>query len=67
MVFRNGGIIRNNEKWWIMGTQLKLCTCYKYLGLNLSTRGTWQKATKTLSPQTSKALFILTKIKKKHL
>ena len=40
MVFRNGGIITNNEKWWFIGTQLKPCTYYKNLGLNLSTRGT---------------------------
>ena len=35
MVFRNGGIVRNNEKLWFMGTQLKPCTYYKYLSLNL--------------------------------
>jgi hypothetical protein len=47
-----------------MGKKITSCTYYKYLGLNLSSRGAWSKATKTLSLQAGKAMFSLTKLRK---
>jgi hypothetical protein len=56
MVFRNGGIVRKNEKVYFNGEKLKLVSCYKYLGLIISSRLSWSPAQKTLSEQAEKAM-----------
>ena len=35
IVFRNGGIVRNNEIWYFNNNQIEVVTYYKYLGLNM--------------------------------
>ena len=44
IVFRNGGIIKRNEMWYLNGKQLKTVTYYKYLGLVFSSKLSWSKA-----------------------
>ena len=65
MVFRNGGIIRRNEKWFLDGKQIETCSHYKYLGLMISSKLTWGMATKTLANQASKVLYIMKSIQYK--
>ena len=65
MVYRNGGIIKKCEKWWLYGKRVETCSYYKYLGLLMSTRGSWSMATKTLGQQASKAMYIINKLMKK--
>ena len=38
VVFRNGGHLALNEKWWFGGNVMKVVNVYKYLGVLLSTR-----------------------------
>ena len=38
MVFRNGGVIKQNEKWFLKGNQIETVSRYKYLGLHLSSK-----------------------------
>ena len=61
MVFRNGGIIKGNEKVYYNGDQIKAVSYYKYLGVIMSTRLSWTPAQKTLAQQSEKCLnFIRT-------
>ena len=64
IVYRNGGIIKSYEKWWFNGVKIQTSSYYKYLGLMVSSRGSWTTATKTLAQQASKALFFINRLKK---
>ena len=44
VVFRNGGKLRQNEKWHFNGHKLHTSTYYSYLGLIFSSRLSWSKA-----------------------
>lgn len=44
IVFRNGGPLRHYEKWKFKDIQLEVVTCYKYLGLLLSSRNACQQS-----------------------
>ena len=57
MVFRNGGTLRQNEKWFYRGTRIDTVTYYKYLGITFSSRLKWSQALKTLSLQSKRALI----------
>ena len=48
IVFRNNGILRNNEKWYLNGSELKTVTYYKYLGIFYSSRLNWSYGVNTL-------------------
>ena len=58
IVFRNGGIIKRNEMWYLNGKQLKTVTYYKYLGLVFSSKLVRSKATYTLASQARKAIAL---------
>ena len=64
MVFRNGGIVRLNEKCFFQGKQIETVSYYKYLGLLISTRMNWSMAIRTLSEQARKAMFKIINIEK---
>ena len=64
MVFRNGGIIRKDEKWYYEEKQIEAVPYYKYLGLIISTRMNWSIAKRTLSEQANKALYKIMNIDK---
>ena len=59
MVFRKGGSIRNNEKWYMFGKLIEIVTMYKYLGILFTSGLLWNKAIHTLSLQAKKAVTIL--------
>ncbi len=62
LVFRNGGILRSNEKWFIDGNPIQIATYYNYLGVLISNRLSWSKCNVTLVNKASKALFVITKL-----
>ena len=41
MVFRNGGIVKQTEKWLYQGTEIEIVSIYKYLGLYFTTKLIW--------------------------
>ena len=62
MVFRNGGIIKKNENWFYENEKIEATTYYKYLGLMISSRLSWHKATHTLAAQGKKALMSIKRV-----
>lgn len=61
MVFRNGGPLRNNEKWYYNGKLMEVVNGYKYLGVIFTPKLVWTQCQKTLSTQAKKGLFLLRK------
>ena len=59
MIFRNGGIIKSNEKFYFKGNRLEAVPYYKYLGLVVSSRLNWHQAQTTLSNQATKSLHCI--------
>ena len=55
VVFRRGGIVRQNEKWFYGDTQLEVVSFYKYLGLFFTPKLVWSLTTELLSKQALKA------------
>ena len=62
MMFRNGGIIKQNEVLYFMDKKLENVIYYKYLGVIMSTHLSWSPAQVTLATQSSKALNILNQV-----
>ena len=61
MVFRNGGPLRRNEKWFYKGQPVKVTSYYDYLGLTVSCVMNWSKATHKLAMKALKAVHIIKK------
>ena len=61
MVFRKGGRVRRNEKWYFKGQQLETVPFYKYVGLMTTSRLNWTLAQKTLACQATKSIFVIKK------
>ena len=57
MVFRNGGILKRNEKVYFKGERLEYVNNYTYLGLTMSITLHWNVALKTLHKQAEKAVL----------
>jgi hypothetical protein len=49
VVFRNGGHLAANEKWFYEGHRLEVVNAYKYLGIIVSTRLTYSHALKDMA------------------
>ena len=65
VVFRNGGVLGINEKWTYGGEEIEIVNSFNYLGMVLSSGGTYIKATNTLSGKALRAmnaLFSITKV-----
>ena len=61
MVFRNGGPLRLNEKWFFQGKPIEVVSAYKYLGCMFTPKLIWTHCQKTLSSQAKKGLYLLRK------
>jgi hypothetical protein len=61
MVFRNGGILRKYENWYLKNNQIENVTYYKYLGLTFSNRLIWSSAQQTLAAQANKVIALILK------
>ena len=59
MVFRNGGPLRRNEKFYYKGTILDVVSFYKYLGSVFTSRLCWTATQKTLAVQAQKAVGVI--------
>ena len=59
LVFRNGGITKKNERWVYKESSIETVPYYNYLGLKISSRGSWSVAADTLANQANKGLFKL--------
>ena len=49
VVFRNGGFLRNYEKWYFRGKRIEVVSAYKYMGLTITPRLIWTRAKETLA------------------
>ena len=59
MVFRNGGRLKNYEKWHFQGREMATCTYYSYLGVVFSSVHSWSHNQKIRAGRASKALFCI--------
>ena len=59
IVFRRGGIVRSDEKFYFGCDQLETVTYYKYLGVNFSPFLSWSQTHKTLVSQAEKTVALL--------
>ena len=64
MVFRKGGNLRQNEKWTYAGENIEIVSNFNYLGIVLSSGGSFVKATNTLVGKALKAMHALLSITK---
>jgi hypothetical protein len=63
VVFRNRGVLKENEKWYLDGKMIELCNQFVYLGLLFNYNGIFTVTQKTLSEQGKNAtLSLLSKI-----
>ena len=59
MFFRNGGYLKKNESWKCDNRPLEIVSCYKYLGVHITSRGIWTECQKSKADQANKVLFSL--------
>lgn len=59
IVFRNGGPLRNIDKWFLRGKQISIVSFYKYLGVTFSPKLVWTECQKILATQARKGIFLL--------
>ena len=57
IVFRNGGVLKQTEKWFYMREVVDVVSFYKYLGIYLTPKLIWSKTKDVLALQASKAFF----------
>ena len=63
MVFkRGGGRLAAYEKWYLDGSPVEIVDHFKYLGMTLSSNGSWLKNNEVLNNQAQKALFQIKKL-----
>ena len=65
VVFRNGGFLRSNEKWFYQGQRVETVASYKYMGLLFTPKLIWTKAKEELVAQARRALFTLYNVQNK--
>ena len=65
VVLRNGGFLRNNEKWYYNGHSVETVSSYKYMGILFTPKLVWTKAKEELAAQTKRALFTLYNVQNK--
>ena len=57
MVFRRGGILPSDMKFYYNNIELSIVSRFSYLGIAFSTGGSFFESHKTLAGQTLKAIF----------
>lgn len=55
MVYRNGGILQQTEKWFYPGIEIEFVSIYKYLGVYFTPKLSWTKTKEVLAMQAQKA------------
>ena len=56
LVFRNGGPLKEIEKWFYNGNPVEVVSFYKYLGMYFTPKLVWSKTKDMLSKQALKAI-----------
>ena len=56
VVFRNGGVVKQTEKWFYQGNVVDIVPFYKYLGVYFTPKLIWSKTKEVLAHQASKAV-----------
>ena len=64
MVFRKGGVLSQNETWTFDSNEIEIVNNFNYLGVVLSSGGSYVKATNTLAGKALKAINSLMAITK---
>ena len=59
VIFKRGGRIGSKEKWWFNGVLLEVVTSFKYLGIVLSSSGSYTNCITSLVNSSRRALFCL--------
>ena len=59
IVFRNGGPLRQNEKFFINGKRIETVPMFKYLGLLFTSRLCWSATQRMLAAQADKAVAVI--------
>ena len=65
VIFRNGGNIRENEKWFYDGTEIQIVNQFNYLGMLFNYNGKFNETQKHVAQQGRKAYFAITCINSK--
>ena len=58
-IFRNGGPLRDYERWTLNGMPIRTTSEYKYMGLIYTPKLSWSKAKPELAAQARKASFCI--------
>ena len=61
-MFRNGGYLREYERWHLNGEPIDTGSSYKYMGLQISPKLIWTYANKCLSIQAKNPIVSLNKL-----
>ena len=64
MVFRNGGIVKQTEKWFYQGTETEIVSMYKYLGVYFTPKLIWTKTKELPAMQAHKAASSILRFQK---
>ena len=59
IVFRNGGFLRRDEKWFYQGKQIEVVSFYKYMGLLFTPKLVWTKTKENLAEKANKAIITI--------
>ena len=62
--FRNGGIIRGNEKPYFIGIQVEPCTYYTFWRMMFSSSLKWYIPLQTIAQQSNKAILVVRNIQR---
>lgn len=57
IVFRNGGPLKRNERWYFRGNPVQTTSVYKYMGLLCTPSLSWHAAQEKLAMQAQKAVY----------
>ena len=59
VIFRNGGIVKDNERWMYIGVEIEVLNEFCYLGIVLNYNGKFLVSQKPLARQGRKAMFVM--------
>ena len=62
IVFRNGGYLRENEKWYFNGQRIETVSMYKYMGIFVTPKLIWSSAKEGRATQAKRAIITMSKI-----
>ena len=62
MVFRNGGFLRDYEKWYFSGNPIESVSAYKYMGLFITPKLIWSYAKRSLASQARRSIISMIKL-----